>query len=243
MNLYKKPYAKTLRIIGVTVFIIGILSGATLALFTSWSGLEGAFYGFSPVTKNPLENLDCPYIVTSKQPGLVTVDFSNPSDKTIEPFVRTQVSNHGIYREEEYRMYMEPGGKDQLVFEVNYEDVVLGRFVLVRVYQLTTIKSSPREGICGMMALDVPYLSGEGLFTLMLTVGLFGITIGLFLLTQTSQPTNPHQRNLDRGLTGLALLILIAMFFGFIRFWVGGIIFVIAAALLLVTLLSILARD
>lgn len=219
-------------ILGISFYILGILIGAALNVSMVWADLEASFYGFTRYGQERLKDLHCPVFFTSKEEGKITATFYNPTDHDIDPRVWTDISSPGPFESNREAILVEPGKSVTLEWQISTNHVVLERFVFFRIFQSADYGIVSHEATCGIMFLDIPFLTGEQLFWLAFILCILGIIIGAGLWESSNTPLKGHTRDLARALRFMAILILAGMFVAYQGNWVVGILFIEANLLM-----------
>jgi len=223
--------------LGGLLFFIGALVGTALATASVWADLEAQFYGFEKVTDRKFNTLRCPVFVSRAEEGVVTATFTNPSTESpAEPLIRANFSSRLLLGEEREQLHLEPGETKSISWTVTSENVDMGNFIFVKVYQYPASTMSPAEAVCGIVALDFLGLRGNQIMVLGIAVTILGMVAGLFVLERISIQYNDQVPDFRR-LRFMFVLVLITLVMGLSGRWlIGGFllagVFLSAVALL-----------
>jgi hypothetical protein len=229
---------KILSFGGTLLFFSGVVLAIGLALLAIWADYEALFYGFDLFGNENLPNMNCPILVTPNQPGMVTVDFKNPTDKDISLIVRANFSNPGPLQQKQMTLPLAPGESHKVSWPVTEEQVDLGFFIFAQVSNLPTSSIHYRQDICGMTMLNVPFLSGEQLYVVWFLVANISLMCGFLLWYANSQPVEDKRLAFYNYMRFLGVLALLALLAGIKGWWVLGALLI---ALCMVVLASMLA--
>jgi hypothetical protein len=228
----KKIPIISLRSGGTLLFSVGILAGILLYTLITWACFESIFYGFTRLSTDRLETLRCPLLMTTADASLVSADFANPTDKATQLLVRADISTPGMARRQQEILALLPGETKQMEWPVDASNVDLGNFIFVKVYQYPSYISGTREATCGIFVLPLPAFSGSQVFGWILTFSLFSILAGLTLWQRQASRIDKRDIEISRAMTVLAVVVLIGMFFSFQGNWMGSLLTLVVAILL-----------
>src|SRR5215212_3944676 len=76
----------------ILLVLAGILIGLLFALLAVWADYEATAYGFLKRANTPLRGLRCPVFIGRNERATVSIKVSNPTDQTISPSVRSELS-------------------------------------------------------------------------------------------------------------------------------------------------------
>ncbi|MBN1138728.1 MAG: hypothetical protein JXM73_19235 [Anaerolineae bacterium] len=233
---------KIMRLLGILFFWAGVLLGMTLAGGAVWADIEAAFYGFQKMGDEPL-NLRCPAFVTAAEPGQIASTFKNPTEKTMQLMVRTDVSGYGGIRSARTTFTIAPGEAEKARWPVTSEDVDLGFFIFARVSSFPAYPLPFRESTCGMLFIRTTALTGNQIFVLSVVVSLLSMAAGLALWQISHRPLQGQALNATWAMRALAAIVIVGMFVGFQGWWAVGIIMMVLMALMIVTMMYLAAPD
>jgi hypothetical protein len=223
---------------GALLFFLGVVLALMLAVIAIWADYEAIFYGFDLFGNERLPEMDCPVLVTPNQPGLVTVNFTNPLDKDISLVVRANFSNPGPLQQKEMTLPLAVGESRKVSWPVTGEQVDLRFFIFAQVSHLPTATIRYRQSICGMTMIHVPFLSGDQLFVLWFFVAIGSLIGGFFLWCANGQPIEGKRLTFYNYMRFLGTVALLALLAGMEAWWAPGILLL---ALCLVVMSAMLA--
>jgi len=231
-----------IRFLSMVLFFMGTILG--MALFGSivLANMEATFYfGGIKIAEENLKTLQCPPIITPLDRSAVTASITNHTTKTIKPMYRMNISSDGeISRLVETIPTIGPGETTQVEWAVNSGDAIYGNLILVKVMQYKTIKTPSREGTCGTLALNIPYLTGnQVLFTgILSSLALMGA--GIFLWLRSNKPLIGRSLNLRNAMLLMAAVIGAGIIASCCGVWGLGIILMAVCILLFVASINFL---
>jgi len=124
------------------------------------------------------------------------------------------------------------GRSEERSWEVNYEDAVYDRFVLVRVTQHGHYPVPSQTASCGILALDVPFLSGSAIVTLITALIGGCIFFGLRLWLKYNQPLMGKPKTITQGFVWLTIVLAAGLLFTFLGWWVAAALIFVLTILL-----------
>ncbi|MFZ6026322.1 MAG: hypothetical protein ACOYYS_01285 [Chloroflexota bacterium] len=233
----RKPLTpnKVLSTAGIALYFTGLLLTLLLAILAIWADYEALFYGFVRYSNEPVPEVSCPILVTPNQPAFVVVNFTNPLDKEISLLVRTNFSGPGLLRAEETRLSLAPRESKQMSWQVGLEQVDLGRFIFAQISHLPASTLPYRQSMCGMVMMNVPFLSGEQLFAVWFFAATGSLVAGVFLCYTNGRLATQAKLSFYNAMRFMAVTALCALLAGMQGWWMPG------AALLVVCIISVAA--
>lgn len=220
----------------VIVTVIGILIGFLLSVLAVWADLEATTYGFLKRAQAPFQGLSCPIFMGKNESQVVSVKVSNPTDQTLSPSVRTEVSTPMVLDYKLEFLRIAPGEQATVQRTVGPQNIDLGRFIFVSVLVYSAYPIPNQENTCGIFVL--PVSSGGSLILILgTTLSILLMSTGLFLLYRNGITTRR-----PRSLMFTVVVTALAMLFGFIGWWMQGIILLVILVLMLAISLNSLVR-
>jgi hypothetical protein len=228
------------RILGMCIFLIGVLLGMVLFGGAAWADLEGALYGFDEMGGGRLTTMDCPILLTTSDVGTIGATFKNPNDTQINFMVRADVSNRGLFRSERSMLSLEGHKSKKVSWNVTSDDIDLRNFIFAQISNYPAPKIPFRQATCGIMVLGLPQFTGKQVFTFAITIILVGIAGGLILWEAYGLPLTGKLPEISRAMKTLGVLVLLGMLVSFLGYWVFGILIFAAAVLAIGVILGFL---
>jgi hypothetical protein len=221
------------RPLGVLLFVAGLLLG--MALFGAVIGpdLEAALFSPGLQQNAALRSLRCPVLITRSETGTVTASLKNPLERSTERYIQAHITDGYVtlMREINTRVPLDPGGSQRLEWTVTADDAAFERLVLVKVVLRARYPLPSRQGTCGILVVDVPYLTGNQVFALGFVVSLLSMAAGFTLWYRASQPLHGRGRQMARAMGVVAGTILVGTVIGLLGWWVPGLIFFVITVL------------
>lgn len=213
------------RILAITLFSIGILSGAAFFAAATLADLEAAFYGFDRFGYKSTSAFYCPVMIASDETGIVRAVFKNNDERSIHPSVRFQASSPSIFRTEITRLEIEPGESETLEWEISQSDLAYRNLIFANIMTYASYPSPNVEQTCGILVLALPGMTGRQAIGLIVAVSLAGIILGggLWLI---SRPVKGRAREAWPAMLTLAMVVLAGMGSVLLAMWLVGILLV-----------------
>jgi len=225
---------KLLRILGVTVFFLGVIIGFALAIISIWSRLEAVRYYFTGAKYEAFRGLQCPVMIAPNEKGIVTAVFNNLADKEDNFLYRTEISGDISTRQEEGQIAVAPHQTKSIQLTVGANDVDLLFFIFVKMRILPNALHRSQEAVCGIIIVNLLGLTGNQISTGALSLSFLGIAIGLGLWQKTGSNAD---ENIRRAMQALGLVVLLTMFAGLMGWWITGL--ALSAITVLLIIISI----
>lgn len=224
---------RPIRILSVVIFAIGALLGTILVAITVWTDFEAILFDPGIQEDTRLRSLRCPTVITSKETGTISARVKNSLDRSTDFFVRAHIS-HGyvtLMREVNAQLSLDPGESERLTWEINKDDAAFGSLVLFKVTVKGSYPLPTRQGTCGVLVIDAPYLSGGQIYGLGLAISLISMVAGgtLWIIN------NPHvldpQIQLTRAMAFLTISIIVGIIVSLVGWWLLGALFLVVILL------------
>jgi hypothetical protein len=221
---------RLLRIVGSTVFFLGVIIGVALAVMTIWSRMEATNYYYEGAQYAPFNGLRCPLMIAPTERGIITAAFNNPTEREDIFFYRAEISGSVSTRQVEGQAEVPPRQTKTIQFTVDANDVDLMFFILVKINILPNAGHRAQESVCGVIVTDFLGLTGAQIPTIAFLLSFLGMVVGLSLWNRTSTGVD---RNRWRAMQVLGLMVVLTMLTGLMGWWFP------ATALLAITILLI----
>ena len=224
-----------IRSLGILLFSLGLLLGMALFGAIVWADFEAVLFNPGLQQEAPLRSLRCPVMITESETGEVTASLFNPLERSTERFLQAHITDGYVtlMREVNRRVSLEPGERQQLAWEVTADDAAYERFILVKVVLRGRYPLPSRQGTCGILVVDVPYLRGEQVFGLGFGAALLCMVGGIVLWLKAGDPLVDRGRRVARAMAALTGSIVVGTTVGLLGWWLPGFI------IFLITLLGI----
>ncbi len=219
--------------LGLLLFSVGFLLGMALFGVAIWADFEAVLFNPGLQQDAPLRSLRCPVMITTSETGMVTASLTNPLERSTERYVRAHVTDGFVtlLREVNERVPLEPGERRQLQWTVTADDAAFERLILVKVVLRARYPLPSRQGTCGILVVDVPYLKGDQLFGLAFGASLLCLTAGFGLWFRASRPLRERGRQAARAMVVLAGSVLVGITIGLLGWWLPGLLIFVVALL------------
>ncbi len=208
---------------GIILFAFGVLLGMTLTAVTVWADLEASFFDADLASRGgeTLKTLRCPVLMTTSEIGVVRVDLENPVEKPIELRLRAHITEGFVtlMREVNATVPLDPGQEETVEFYLTEDDVTFHWLILVRVLQFRYYPLPSSQAACGVLVLDVPFLTGAQLLALSIAVTLLSLVGGIALWAAGNWPLNRRTLATTRTMGALTVSLLIGFTVGILGAW------------------------
>ena len=231
---------RRLRTIGAILFSAGFVIGFVIFAGMVWADFEGAMFDTAIRGEKRLRTLRCPVVISEKEMGTISATFHNSLDRPVQFAIRTRISQGFVtlMREEKALLPVDAGGTEGLQWTVTPDEAAYGRVILVKVLLMGNYPLPSRQATCGVLVLDVPFLTGSQALALGVSASLAFLALGGALWLFGSWPLEEgFELDLARGMGALAASVLVGMIAGFWGSWLLGVAVVVVTALLFVELI------
>jgi hypothetical protein len=224
---------KIVRTLGALMFAVGVLGGTALSGGIVWADLEASRFDLDVRFDKDLDTLKCPVMMTES--GTISASFTNSLENPIEVTVRSHISEGSatLMRDEEQKLPIAAGETQTLEWKVSRDDAAYDRLVLARVILLAKYPLSSRDASCGVLVVNLPFLSGNQVFVFVLAATFLSMAAGASLWVVTNRPLSGAGLDVTRAMGALAVCILLEMIGALLGHWMlGGLIFMITLLLI-----------
>ena len=226
---------RTVRILGMLIFSVGVLLGTALFGIVVWGDFEAAMFDPSIKRDAPLSTLRCPVMMTKTEAGTITATFTNPLERPIELYTRAHITEGYVtlMREIITTLPLDPGETKPLQWTVTSDDAAFGRLILVKVTVNRKYPLPSRQGTCGILVVGLPYFTGAQIFAFALAASLLSMAGGAGLWVVANRPLKELGLDVITAMGVLAGCMLVGMIVGLRGSWMfGGLIFVFTVLLI-----------
>ena len=209
------------RRLSIILFLLGVMVGFLFNIFVVWAQFEASLWDDSPTEDEALDGFHCPMIITSTEMGVVRIDYKNTIDRPVNPVIRTRITKGfvSLQREEMDRPDILPGDTARLEYTVTANDAAWDRFILVRVYAFPQLSLPSRNGSCGILVVNLPWVNGTFVIVLTLIVSLGGMGGGIWLWQKVNFPLTNRAYSALRAMVFLAAVILMGLILELFNVW------------------------
>jgi hypothetical protein len=223
------------RRLAVLLFALGLLFGMALAGVIAWGDMEASMFDAAISPDAPLTTLRCPVMITTAETTTVSASFTNPGNRPIELFVRAHISDGfaTLMREVKTWVPLTPGQEQRVEWPVAPADAAFGRVILVRIHASPSGPLPYRAGSCGIIVLDLPFLTGNLVFAIALAIAVLGMGGGIGLWVASYRPSIRQGLGVVRGMGTLAGAVGVAIIAGLFGMWLVGLVVLLLTVLLI----------
>ena len=223
-----------LAIPGGVFLTLGIVLGFITCGLMIWGDLEASMFTNGIFGDVSMKGLNCPVIITTNEIGTISAVIKNPDDKSSDRFLRAFISEGyaTLSREIKTKVPLSPSGKNKVEWKIRPEDAAFSRVVLFRIYVNAKYPYPSMSGNCGVIRVNIPWLSGGQLFSLLSTISFLLLAIGAFLWEIGIFPAAPKQRKRCNAVYFLIGILVATSIMSYLGWWLLGILGVAVAAIL-----------
>jgi len=211
----------------VLLTLSGILLGLLLALLAVWADYESTAYGFLRRAQASFGGLSCPIFMGRNESSVVSIKVSNPTDRTISPSVRTEISTPVEFEAKLEHFQLAPGEQMTVQRTVGPENIDLGMFIFVSTLVYSTFPLPDRQTTCGILVL--PASNGGLLLIFGTALSALCMAAGTYFLYK-----NEWFRLHSRSMLFMVSATVLTMIFAFMGWWLAAAILVVLSILTLV---------
>ena len=219
-NFQRKPLFSGL------LTLSGILIGLLLSVLAVWADYESTAYGFLRRAQAPFQGLICPVFIGKNESRIVSIKISNPTDRTLSPGVRTEISTSLELDSKTEHIKLAPGEQVTLQRTIGPDNIDLGLFIFVDALVYSAYPMPDRQNTCGILVLPI---TGGLILILGTALSILFMTAGMFISYKNGLPARR-----PRPMLFMVIATMLAMIFGFMGWWLLAVILIVFLILTLV---------
>jgi hypothetical protein len=212
----------TLSVLGMLIFLAGILLELSLSGGVLWGEIEARVYT-TQIGDSSLA-VKCPYMLSPSESGTVSAAITNTLDEEASPVVTAGISRIGGEQRLSQTLDLAPHETQIPQWRVDRSDMIFGRLILVNIVQSRYSDLSSRQGACGILVFNLFKLNGIRSFSLLFCMALLCTLASAALWLRANSPLNNLQRSTAQAcgiMAGMATAGLLAA----LQRWWGLILF------------------
>lgn len=230
----------TRRYLGLILFAVGVLVGAGLSAGIVWASIEASSFDVPFLVDEPVDSFSCPTILTPHEQATISATITNSANRETNRFISaTQSQGFISYATEDRDQYVfQPGESRTLSWEISADAPVWGRFVFARVYVHRQGVLLAQSSVCGMLSMNVPYLTGGQIFAALLLLTFGGMGAGLWLWRSSYDKLLISERRRLMMMLMIAGLVTVTFLISWLQQWLFGGIFLLLGFIVAFSLLT-----
>lgn len=225
--------------VGLVLFTAGVLLSLLFVGLAIWGDMEAALFDASIREDTSIKSFHCPILITTREEGIVRAVLSNPSDREVERYVQTNISDGHVtlMRRVITRLPLAPGESKELGFEVFPEDAAYDRIIFARTRVLRAGSLPSESSACGIIVVDLPGFSGGQITGFLLVGGTAGMVSGWLLWFTANRPLRGKKTHLAYAMLLLMLVLIFGIAVGLLAVWILALVALVIALFIIVEML------
>jgi hypothetical protein len=235
---FKTPSKQTL--LGAGLFLVGLIVAIVFSIVVAWPDQEATTFDMTPVEMAPLRSLRCPLIITPKDKAAIGVSISNTHVRPTTLRIRSRISKGSVsfYREDVQQIALEPGEQKLLIWPISLEDAAYDRFVMARVNQFQRTPFPARASSCGVLALNIPGLTGNQIVALLASAAGLCLAAGIVEWLRAGWPLTTRRRGAAQRAGLMLALVALSIVAGLLQMPVMALLALLLSAVFVVSLIE-----
>jgi hypothetical protein len=228
------------RTVGTYLFLTGLILAILFSIIVFWPDQEATLFDQSLSSQGTLTTMRCPLIITPRDDASVRITLTNTHDRDTSLRVRSRISAGStlFLREETLQIDLVPDESATLAWPIEMDDAAYGRVVLSRVYQYRRSPFPARSQTCGVLAVDVPQMTGGQIIGVLVTTSTASLTAGIWLWRRGTGPLVGRNREAARIGGTMLLLVLLSIVLGLLQRPFFALVLLLGSSLFVVSLLE-----
>jgi hypothetical protein len=233
-----KTNKKLMKVLGGVFITLGILVGFLICGVIVWGDLEASMFTDGVVGDKAISTLSCPVIITGNETGTISVVVKNKADRDSDRFLRATISEGyaTLVREEKTKIPIPANGKQKVEWKIYPEDAAFKSVVLFRVFIPAKYPYPSMSGNCGVVKVNIPWLTGNQVLGLVAVLGLVSLAVGSVMSESGCRPDvvpiPPKTRSRMNATYFLVGSLIAGAALSFFGYWLLG-VFALAASTIL----------
>jgi len=215
--MYKFAYTNTVKtrrlLYPIFLIVIGALQFVLVGLVAVRGDIKSITFDNQHLASEPLSTLHCPVLITARETGVVSATIINETKKEVSIPIRAVIRNgiSGDVQTIESEIPLGSYESQELTWPINASNAAADQFILVRVHQMVYSSNPYLNASCGVLVVNVPFLTGSQL--ILITMGLATLlsSAGLLIWGLSSTPKGWHNPGFKRWGFFLAIALLLAV--------------------------------
>ncbi len=206
-----------------------------MAVVVIWADLEASLFNPAILADDSLNGLRCPLFMTTGETRQVSASVKNDRDRPLTVTLRAHFTAGAVTLIQEFdsRQTLEAGEARWVSWPIFSEDAAFDRLVLARVFTLRAFGEPPRQGSCGVVVVDWPFMPGWLVSVLLLSASFGAMGGGAFWAYRQRSP-HGFTRRTAVSLLSLAAVVAFGVIAGVMGWWLIGTGLLVMMFLLLV---------
>ncbi len=231
---------KNLRLLSMTIFMIGVIAGLVFSGMAVWADFEASLFDSSLTAEESFPDFRCPIIIGQNQPGIISGRIENTSKYNLKFFIRAHATDGSIIAMSEQvdRPVVPAGTSQPIQWEVSRSNAVWGNFILFRAYQYRYAPVPSRASSCGIIVSPIAGISGTAAMVLLIGISLVGMGAGLVLWFIQLKRTQGRLREAATAMVVLAAFVIAGLIVNLLGMWLLGFFIIIITILLIFVMMA-----
>jgi hypothetical protein len=236
---------KTINVISLILFALGIVLGVVFIGVASWGGMEGLFFDHVPTNPDSdkiLTSLRCPLLISTRETAQISATITNSSKFTVRPMVTANISAGYFSVSDEFSdiYVIDPHSSINLNWQATVENAAYGKkLIMVHVKVFSSYPLPPMTGNCGIVVMNLGALKGETVTAVLSLAAMILISIGWWLWYRCHPVEKTEKsKGSTNGMRVLGLIVLVGILASFFKLWFLGVLALAVIVLMAIILWS-----
>ncbi len=225
--------------IGLLLLSIGIILIMGLFTLSSWSDLEALGYKKVYSEESQTNAFRCPVFITTDEDSYLSIKIKNPVDKVSIVRILTFVTyGSSTFDHKEWTILeLDPYESHVVSTPIHPKDAAYDKLILAKVIIDNPYPIADQQGFCGVVLVNINFLTGNQLTAVLFTSGLIFIVSGFVLYTTGHRPFRGkfNQRLIIYYV--FTAMIIFGTTISIIGYWLFGFLFYLISVIAILTLL------
>ena len=229
--------------IGAALFLVGLAIAIIFSIVVFWPDQEATAFDRGLNREDTLPALHCPLIITHKDDATIGVTITNTHIRPTTLRIRSRIAEGSLafLREDIQQIALEPDEKQTLRWPIFMEDAAYDYMIIARVNQFQRTPFPARASSCGVLALDIGWLSGNQVVALLVVSAVLCLAGGAALWLRNNRPLD-WKRQAAAKRAGIMLgLVLLSIIAGLLKMPIIALILLFFSLLFVVSVIERLA--
>ncbi len=229
--------------IGAGLFIVGLVLALVFSIVIFWPDQEATVFDRGTIREEALRSLHCPLVITPRDEATIGVTIANTHVRPTTLRIRSHIAEGSLafLREDIQQIALEPGEKQTLRWPIFMEDAAYDYMIITSVKQFQRVPFPARAGSCGVLALDIGWITGNQIVALLIVAALLCLVGGSALWLRSDWPLTWRRREAAQRAVAMLVLVLASIITGLLKMPIIALILLFLSVLFVISLIERLA--
>ncbi|UCG25596.1 MAG: hypothetical protein JSW55_06300 [Chloroflexota bacterium] len=226
--------------LGAVLFLVGLVLAVVLSIVVFWPDQEATAFDRGLIREEALRSLHCPLVITPKDEATIGVTIVNTHVRPTTLRIRSHIAEGSLafLREDIQQIALEPGEKQTLTWPIFMEDAAYDFMIIARVNQFQRVPFPARAASCGVLALNMGWITGNQLVALLVVAAGLCLVVGSALWLRSDWPLTWRRREAAQRAGAMLVLVLASVIAGLLKLPIIALILLFLSVVFVISLIE-----